>query len=319
MEACLAVGDGQTASAARPAAAGFRDPEVPGPVGPGIQQVAYTVDDVEAVAATLRTAACGCCTRPRGAAQPARVDLMGPQDPSASSSSSSSRRRDVAYTSCTGRRSCSEDEQYELLKKESVRTGKSIGELVRTAVDDKYGDLSDEEYRQRLADGVAGAPGRLTPTTSTACPARSTWRRSGGSGPSGSTASGPRGRRTHEPGHPGHDDPGRPPRVHRGDRGDRRSSLTSPATVRFGDEDGILRGVRSGERRAARELLALIAWIPVDEAIAELAGEYGRIYRSYWHRRGGLPHRGDGDAGGQSCGPRNVKHFPMFQALEAPY
>lgn len=83
----------------------------------------------------------------------------------------------------------------------------------------------------------------------------------------------------------------------------------------------ILRGVRSGERRAVRELFALIAWLPVDDAVAELAGEYGRIYRA--------SHRGIDLAdfiiaatamrADAQLWTRNVKHFPMFEALEAPY
>ena len=83
----------------------------------------------------------------------------------------------------------------------------------------------------------------------------------------------------------------------------------------------ILRGVRSGERRAVRALFELITWVPVDEAIAELAGEYARIYRA--------SHRGIDVADyliaatamrtDAELWTRNVKHFPMFEALEAPY
>jgi len=49
-----------------------------------------------------------------------------------------------------------EDEQYELLKKESVRTGKSIGELVRSAVDKQY---SDADRRERLRQAFRDAAG----------------------------------------------------------------------------------------------------------------------------------------------------------------
>jgi predicted nucleic acid-binding protein len=83
----------------------------------------------------------------------------------------------------------------------------------------------------------------------------------------------------------------------------------------------VLRGMRSGERRAVRELFGIIAWIPVDEPIADLAGEYGRIYRA--------SHRGIDVAdfiiaatamrADAELWTRNVKHFPMFEALEAPY
>ena len=83
----------------------------------------------------------------------------------------------------------------------------------------------------------------------------------------------------------------------------------------------VLRGMRSGGRRAVRELFGLIAWVPVDEPIADLAGEYGRIYRA--------SHRGIDVAdflvaatamrADAELWTRNVKHFPMFEALEAPY
>lgn len=83
----------------------------------------------------------------------------------------------------------------------------------------------------------------------------------------------------------------------------------------------ILRGMRSAERRAVRELFGVIAWVPVDEAIADLAGEYGRVYRTS-HRGIEVPDliiaatamRADAE-----LWTRNVKHFPMFEALEAPY
>lgn len=70
-----------------------------------------------------------------------------------------------------------EDEQYELLKEESARTGRSIGELVRLAIDrsmrrpgpdevaraiqescgaaenDDFGGLTGEEYVERVRHG----------------------------------------------------------------------------------------------------------------------------------------------------------------------
>lgn len=83
----------------------------------------------------------------------------------------------------------------------------------------------------------------------------------------------------------------------------------------------VLRGMRSGERRAVRELFRLIDWVPVDEAIADLAGEYGRIYRAF-HQGidvadfiiAATAMRADAE-----LWTRNVKHFPMFEGLEAPY
>lgn len=83
----------------------------------------------------------------------------------------------------------------------------------------------------------------------------------------------------------------------------------------------ILSGMRAHEKRAVRTLFALIRWMPVDDSIAELAGEYGRVYRAS-HRAIDVPDfliaatamRADAE-----LWTRNVKHFPMFDGLEAPY
>ena len=60
--------------------------------GPGVQQVAYRVEDVEAVSAgPARARACGCSTTSRGAARRTRGSTSStPRTPVASSSSSSS-------------------------------------------------------------------------------------------------------------------------------------------------------------------------------------------------------------------------------------
>lgn len=50
-----------------------------------------------------------------------------------------------------------ENEQYERLKRESARTGKSIGELVRTALDEKYGDAERRARLRRAFRDAAGA------------------------------------------------------------------------------------------------------------------------------------------------------------------
>jgi hypothetical protein len=52
-----------------------------------------------------------------------------------------------------------EDEQYQRLKDESARTGRSIGDLVRSAVDDKYGD----GYRERLLNAIQASAGTAHP------------------------------------------------------------------------------------------------------------------------------------------------------------
>lgn len=83
----------------------------------------------------------------------------------------------------------------------------------------------------------------------------------------------------------------------------------------------VLAGMRLSETQATRSLLSAIVWHPLDEAIAEIAGELGRQW---------LPgHRGIDSADLAIAATvialdgrlltKNVKHFPMFGGLTAPY
>ncbi|MBX3194010.1 MAG: type II toxin-antitoxin system VapC family toxin [Microbacteriaceae bacterium] len=83
----------------------------------------------------------------------------------------------------------------------------------------------------------------------------------------------------------------------------------------------VLAGMRPSEEQATRALLGALEWCPVDESIAEIAGELGRAW---------LPgHRGIDSADLAIAATviafdarlmtRNVKHFPMFEGLSAPY
>jgi predicted nucleic acid-binding protein len=83
----------------------------------------------------------------------------------------------------------------------------------------------------------------------------------------------------------------------------------------------VLRGVRSGERRLTERLLATFHWLPVDEPVARRAGDLGRRWRA--------SHQGLATADlviaatavehGLDLATLNVRHFPMFEGLEAPY
>ena len=75
------------------------------------------------------------------------------------------------------------------------------------------------------------------------------------------------------------------------------------------------------ERSSTRALLGILEWHPVDEKIAEQAGELGRRW---------LPGNRGIDAADLSIAAtaillnaslltHNVKHFPMFSELSAPY
>jgi hypothetical protein len=83
----------------------------------------------------------------------------------------------------------------------------------------------------------------------------------------------------------------------------------------------VSRGLRSGERTSAEELFRTLHWVPVDEPIARRAGELGRR----WDRRrpgisladlvvAATAEQVDGE-----LATANVRHFPMFEDLHAPY
>ncbi|QTX05999.1 type II toxin-antitoxin system VapC family toxin [Agromyces archimandritae] len=83
----------------------------------------------------------------------------------------------------------------------------------------------------------------------------------------------------------------------------------------------VLAGMRPREEAATRELLDVLNWRPVDDRIAEVAGELGRAW---------LPGNRGIDSADLAIAAtaivldarlftRNVKHFPMFHGLTAPY
>ncbi|TXK17085.1 type II toxin-antitoxin system VapC family toxin [Homoserinibacter sp. GY 40078] len=83
----------------------------------------------------------------------------------------------------------------------------------------------------------------------------------------------------------------------------------------------VLAGMRSGEAVATRALLDVFTWHPFDATLAELAGELGRAWLP--GNRGidtaDLAIAATAVALGVRLLTRNVKHFPMFAGLAAPY
>ncbi len=83
----------------------------------------------------------------------------------------------------------------------------------------------------------------------------------------------------------------------------------------------VLAGMRPPEEAATRALLAALTWHPLDDRVAEVAGDLGRRWLS--------SNRGIDSADlaiaatavllDAALLTRNIKHFPMFSGLSAPY
>jgi predicted nucleic acid-binding protein len=83
----------------------------------------------------------------------------------------------------------------------------------------------------------------------------------------------------------------------------------------------IIQGLRSAGRSDAETLFSLIEWIPVTEQIARRAGALGRRWRAS-HPGIGIADLAVAATAEHLATPlatRNVKHFPMFAGLQAPY
>jgi len=83
----------------------------------------------------------------------------------------------------------------------------------------------------------------------------------------------------------------------------------------------IIQGLRSSERRAANKVFATISWVPVSESVARRAGELGRRWRRSHPGIGvtDLAIAATAEEIDAELATQNVKHFPMFKGLRAPY
>jgi predicted nucleic acid-binding protein len=83
----------------------------------------------------------------------------------------------------------------------------------------------------------------------------------------------------------------------------------------------VIQGLRSSERRAAYRLFALITWVPVSEPVARRAGELGRRWRRSHPGIGvaDLAIAATAEQNDAGLATLNLKHFPMFESLRAPY
>jgi hypothetical protein len=83
----------------------------------------------------------------------------------------------------------------------------------------------------------------------------------------------------------------------------------------------LLAGVRPRELDDLEAFFAAIEWVPVTEEVARLAGGYARSYRGS-HQGIGVVDclvAGTATALGAELVTMNVRHFPMFNALQPPY
>ena len=83
----------------------------------------------------------------------------------------------------------------------------------------------------------------------------------------------------------------------------------------------VSRGLRSRERTMAEELFRTLHWVSVDEPIARRAGELGRRWDR--HKPGislaDLVIAATAEHVDAELATANVRHFPMFEDLRAPY
>ncbi|MGL4175365.1 MAG: type II toxin-antitoxin system VapC family toxin [Dermatophilaceae bacterium] len=96
---------------------------------------------------------------------------------------------------------------------------------------------------------------------------------------------------------------------------------TGPLAVSVVSVAEIAGGMRSGERREVTRLLDSLEPLPVDDAVAWRAAELRREYRRS-HAAIGIADyliAATADVHGCRLATLNVKHFPMFADLAAPF
>lgn len=83
----------------------------------------------------------------------------------------------------------------------------------------------------------------------------------------------------------------------------------------------VLAGMRPEDEAATRSLLSTLIWHPVDAEVAEAAGALGRRWLPSHHTIDGadLAIAATAIRTGSQLLTRNIRHFPMFADLQAPY
>lgn len=83
----------------------------------------------------------------------------------------------------------------------------------------------------------------------------------------------------------------------------------------------VIRGLRSAERIQTERLFQEVRWVALDEAIARRAGDLGRTWRRSHPGLSiaDLVVAATAEEHGAPVTTHNVRHFPMFKGLRAPY
>ena len=83
----------------------------------------------------------------------------------------------------------------------------------------------------------------------------------------------------------------------------------------------VLAGMRPGEERRTRRLLDALDWLPVDDDIAERAGQLANRYLPSHPGVDPVDHiiAATAELHDAVLWTRNLRHFPMFPDLEPPY
>ncbi|MGI9092598.1 MAG: type II toxin-antitoxin system VapC family toxin [Mycobacteriales bacterium] len=83
----------------------------------------------------------------------------------------------------------------------------------------------------------------------------------------------------------------------------------------------VLAGMRPAEEETTRSLLSTLVWHPIDAEVAEEAGVLGRRWLPGHHTIDGadLAIAATANRIGSRLLTCNVRHFPMFPGLQAPY
>jgi predicted nucleic acid-binding protein len=198
------------------------------------------------------------------------------------------------------------DDQYARLREESAQTGRSLAALVRSALDQRYNDISRAERLELLDEAFGAWSGR---------------RRARGARPHGQlpqawplSAMSPLADTSVLIEHLRGEEPARSLMGATIGRGE----LVSASVL---SRIELLIGMRPAERRRTDALITALRWLPVDAAVADRADELARRYARSHSAIDAVDYCVAATAHEHELElwTLNVRHFPMFPRLQAPW